>query len=71
MSDREPEYLTVKQFAERHAGAMSPWLVGESVRRGQLPHVRVGRKILIPANALDLMAERQAGGHSSRANSRG
>ena len=56
-------YLSVDEFIEmnRRDGRS---LVGrtatyEALRRGDLPHVRFGRKILIPANALDLMLARR------------
>lgn len=61
-------FLTVKQFAARHEGQISPWLIGEAVRRGQLPHVRLGRKILIPEDALSSMVDEQ---HLARPANRG
>ncbi len=35
----------------------------DALRRGELPHIRIGRKILIPEDAFDLMLARQ---HSNR-----
>lgn len=60
------EWLSIREFSLRHPG-ISTWLIGEMVRRQQLPHVRVGRRILLPENALSLLAqsqqqERQASG---------
>jgi len=54
------EWLSIREFSARHPG-ISSWLIGEMVRRQQLPHVRVGRRILLPENALTLLAEHQRG----------
>ena len=54
------DFLTVKQFAERHKGLMSVDMIGDAVRRNELPHVRLGKRIYIPANALSVLQERQA-----------
>lgn len=63
MTDPTPEWLTIKEFVARHQGRVSAWNVGESVRQKRIPHVRVGRRVLIPANALDLMAQEQGTAH--------
>ncbi len=45
--------LTVEEFAKLagiHRGGAY-----EAVRRGIIPHVRIGRRIVIPADALDRM----------------
>lgn len=58
-ADSQPvEWLTRQQFAERNPG-VSFWLIGDLVRRGELDSVRLGRRLLIPSNALELLAERQ------------
>jgi hypothetical protein len=54
------KWLSIREFSVRHP-EISTWLIGEMVRRQQLPHVRVGRRILLPENALTLLAERQRG----------
>lgn len=54
-----PGWLTIAEFSERHPG-ISRWLVGEMVRRGELLHVRAGRRVLIREDALLQLAERQA-----------
>lgn len=56
MAESSVSYLTRRQFAERHAGVISLALIGAAVRRGELPHIRVGRKVLIPDDALERMA---------------
>ncbi len=54
MSESSPlRYLAVEDFRRQHG--LGRARVYRALERGELPHVRVGRKILIPANALDLM----------------
>ena len=53
---RSRKTLTVEEFAKLagiHRGRAY-----DGVRRGTIPHVRVGRRILIPADALDRMFDR-------------
>jgi hypothetical protein len=57
------EWLSIKEFSARHR-CISQWLVGEAVRRNKLPHVRVGRRVLIPADAIAVLAEEQAAAHT-------
>jgi hypothetical protein len=68
--DDEVEWLTVKQFAARHATILTEWKVGEMVRRGELPHIRLGNSkaapIAIPADALDqLRAQQEKNGRAA------
>lgn len=42
--------LTVQETAELLG--ISRWLVQQAVHRGDLPHVRVGRRILVPRSRL-------------------
>ena len=52
--------LTVEEFAKLagiHRGGAY-----EGVRRGTIPHVRIGRRIVIPADALDRMLDRAGEG---------
>jgi hypothetical protein len=58
MSEAPAEWLSIREFHQRHPG-ISIWLIGELVRRQQLPHVRLGRRILLPENALSQLAEGQ------------
>lgn len=46
------EFLTPRQFRERHRNYTRGKLY-EDCRLGRLPHVRIGRKVLIPSDALD------------------
>lgn len=52
-------FLSASEFAE--ALGVSEERVRTWLRRGQLPAVRLGRLILIPANALTLLLERTEG----------
>ena len=55
MADKE--YFSVKEFKDRLG--VSSNLIYEQLRRGALPSVRLGGRILIPADALQQMMERQ------------
>ena len=61
MSDRE--YLSVKEFKDRLG--VSRNLIYEQVRKGVLPSVRLGGRILIPVDALELLMQRQEQQESS------
>jgi excisionase family DNA binding protein len=52
-SDPERPTLTVEETA-RLLG-ISRWLVQQAVRRGELPVIRIGRRILIPRTRLDAL----------------
>ena len=51
----ERRWLTVSQFAKLHALGRN--LVYEHVREGTLHSCRIGGKILVASNALDLLAQ--------------
>ena len=61
LSDRE--YLSVKEFKDRLG--VSGNLIYEQVRKGVLPSVRLGGRILIPVDALELLMQRQEQHESS------
>ena len=50
-------YFSVKEFKDRLG--VSSNLIYEQLRKGALPSVRLGGRILIPADALQQMMERQ------------
>ena len=50
-------FISVREFTKRHA--LSRNLVYEQLRKGVLPSVRLGGRILIPVDALQQMMERQ------------
>ncbi len=58
MSNEVLDWLTVAQFISRFKGTVSRNFVYDRIRDGTIPSVRLGKKILIPADALDrLLAE--------------
>jgi len=50
-------YFSVKEFKDRLG--VSSNLIYEQLRKGALPSVRLGGRILIPVDALQQMMERQ------------
>ena len=63
MSNGTLDWLTVAQFIARFKGTVSRNFVYERIRDGTIPSVRLGKKILIPVDALDrLLAESRADG---------
>ena len=61
LSDRE--YLSVKELKDRLG--VSGNLIYEQVRKGVLPSVRLGGRILIPVDALEQLMQRQMQHESS------
>ena len=53
----DKEYFSVKEFKDRLG--VSSNLIYEQLRKGALPSVRLGGRILIPVDALQQMMERQ------------
>jgi excisionase family DNA binding protein len=52
------EWLSVKDFLGRHKGRIGRNSVYDRVKDGTLPSVKLGRRILIPGDALErLLAE--------------
>ena len=51
------EYFSVKEFKDRVG--VSSNLIYEQLRKGVLPSVRLGGRILIPVDALEVLMERQ------------
>ena len=50
-------FISVREFTKRHG--LSRNLIYEQLRKGALPSVRLGGRILIPVDALQQMMERQ------------
>jgi excisionase family DNA binding protein len=48
-------WTTVPRFLEAHKGLVSKNTLHEWIREGRVPHLKVGRKILLPEDALDRM----------------
>ena len=51
------KWLPVRAWIHHHPEAGSRTFVYEAIARGELPSIRVGRKILIPDDALDRLYE--------------
>ena len=54
----ERRYYSVEEFwreARRQGAPISRGVAYDGVRRGVIPHVRIGRRVAIPADALDRM----------------
>ena len=54
------EYITVKEFLRQLDGRLSRNTVYEQIAAGSIPSIRIGGRILIPSDALDLMLAAQA-----------
>ena len=61
------EWLTVDKFYQLNKGRLGRNTIYEGIRDGSIPSIRVGRRILIPSDALDQMLDRasQGGGNHS------
>lgn len=55
-----PLALTVKEVANELR--VSEWQVYELIRQGQLPHIKIGRRKIIPRKALENWLERRCQG---------
>lgn len=49
-SDKPPQMLSIKAFAK--LCDVSEWLIEQACKSNELPHARIGRRILIPEDAL-------------------
>ena len=47
------KWLSVNEFLDAHKGHIGRSSLYERIRMGQISHVRIGKKILIAADALD------------------
>ena len=54
------EYITVKDFLRQLDGKLSSGFVYKQIAAGSIPSIRIGGRILIPSDALDLMLTAQA-----------
>lgn len=64
MTTEISELLTVAEAAQ--VLRISRNLTYELVHQGRLPHLQLGRRILVPRRALDLWIVEEAHAHSSR-----
>ena len=56
------EWLTGAEFLVRNKGRIGRTKFYDLLAEGTIPSVRIGRKFLVPANALDRMLEAQSSG---------
>ena len=59
MQSSTTDWLTVAEFVAKFNGRVSRNFVYERIREGSIPSVRIGRKILIPSDALDRLMTAQ------------
>lgn len=57
MASQGQRWKTVPQFLREHKGLVAKNLIYSAIRAGTIPSVRLGRKILIPADCLDRLLE--------------
>ena len=56
------EWVTVPQFLEANKGKVNRNLVYQMISKQEIPSVRLGtKKLLIPSNLFDLLAEKEQG----------
>lgn len=55
----QQEWISAAEFARRNHGVIGRTLVYDAIRRGDIPSVRLGRRILVPADALDRLLASQ------------
>ena len=54
----EKEWLTVREFVARHKGRIGRNTAYLRIADGTIPSIRLGKKLLVPGDALDRMLER-------------
>ena len=52
-SVKSKEWLTVPDFIARHQGLIGRSSIYNAIQNGSLPHVRIGRRVLVPSDALE------------------
>ena len=55
-------YMSVRELVAELDGRLSRNAIYNGIHNGEIPHIRVGKRILLPANVLDRM---MAGGESA------
>ena len=50
---QQAEWLPSIEFLERHKGVIGRSKFYDWIAEGVIPHLRIGRKLLVPADALD------------------
>lgn len=57
----ETDFVPVPEFLRRNPGLIGRTTLYELVKARRIPHVRIGRKVLIPTNLLSLLVIGGAG----------
>ena len=60
MGATESRYVTVSQFLDINGKVVGRTALYDAIRRNAIPHARIGRRIILPVDALDRLVTRQA-----------
>ena len=60
MTVERRHFISVKEFIDSVDGRLGKGSVYAAIAAGTIPSVRIGRRILVPTDALDQILERQA-----------
>lgn len=61
MDTKDRIWLSSSAFLKQHEGLIGRNAFYEGVRRGEIPHIKLGRKILVPSDALDRLLAKRTG----------
>ena len=70
MPTTQPTFITVREFIEALGGRVSKNTVYSAINRGEIPCVFIGRRRLIPEDALTQMLSWSRNGSDPAANAR-
>ena len=59
MGNDTAEYMSPEELRKKHGCPVSKNSLYTAINSGQVPHIRIGRRILVPADALDQMLAAQ------------
>lgn len=60
MTDTKTEWISVKEFKKRNPEAISQNTIYEQAAMGNLKSIRIGGKILVASDALDMLYEERS-----------
>ena len=61
VGEQQLQYISVKEFLVALEGRLSRNAIYAAIAAGTIPSVRIGRRLLLPADALDRILESQRG----------